>query len=208
LAEARRILVAEGPNALSTRRIAKAVGCTATALYLYFENKEALVHALIDEGFLRLQTALDAAWDGPEGAARLERVARAYVDFGLANPEYYQVMFQLAPAGIETYPVEKYRRNRQGLELLGAALAQARSESAPGRSGSGFSRDPDGPVDSEALVSASVLWTTLHGLVALLVSRRIDHRVPERELIRHCLQHALALADRPPARDATSLRTA
>ena len=207
LAEARRLLVAEGPAALSTRRIAKAVGCTATALYLYFENKQALVHALVDEGIELLHRQLLSAWAGEPGRARLERLARAYVDFGLANPEYYQVMFQLHPDGLGDYPVEKYRRSRQNLELLGAALADAREGAMEAPPAHGFSRDPDSPVDPGLLTSASVLWASLHGLVALLLSRRIDRRVDSRELVRRCLEHALALAPEAGAGDATGAPT-
>ena len=48
--EARRMLLSDGYTSLSMRKLAKSVGCTATSIYLYFSNKDALIHALIDEG--------------------------------------------------------------------------------------------------------------------------------------------------------------
>ncbi|MDX1502000.1 MAG: helix-turn-helix domain-containing protein, partial [Thermoanaerobaculia bacterium] len=38
----RHLLVEEGYNNLSMRKIARAVGCSATSIYLHFENKDAL----------------------------------------------------------------------------------------------------------------------------------------------------------------------
>ena len=43
LTEARRLLETEGYAALSTRRIASAVGCTATSIYLHFKSKDRLL---------------------------------------------------------------------------------------------------------------------------------------------------------------------
>ena len=40
LREARNVLLEEGYTALSTRRIARGVGCTAASIYLYFKNKD------------------------------------------------------------------------------------------------------------------------------------------------------------------------
>ena len=42
-ATARTLLVAEGPEALTLRAIARAMGMTAPALYRYFDSHEALV---------------------------------------------------------------------------------------------------------------------------------------------------------------------
>ena len=131
LDRARHLLVTDGYADLSMRKIAGAVGCSATSIYLHFENKDALVHALIDDGFERLNARLHAAADAhADGAARLDALARAYLAFGLENPEYYEVMFQLHPERMARYPAESYRRARRNLELLGAALADGAASGA------------------------------------------------------------------------------
>ena len=48
------ITLPSGYAALSTRRIASAVGCTATSIYLHFKSKDSLIYALLDEGFQAL----------------------------------------------------------------------------------------------------------------------------------------------------------
>ena len=52
---ARSLLVSHGLRDFSLRQVARSVGRSATAIYLHFEGKDALVHALIDEGFESLK---------------------------------------------------------------------------------------------------------------------------------------------------------
>jgi AcrR family transcriptional regulator len=176
---ARHLLVEEGYNNLSMRKIARAVGCSATSIYLHFESKDALIHALIDRGMQQLHEALSAACPGEAATARdLETLCRTYIDFGLANPEYYEVMFMLHPERMERYPAEKYRRARRSLESISAALEDGRRAGA-------FAVD-------QVEVAASVLWTALHGAVALLIARRIDVRIDQDAYVDAVISHAIA----------------
>jgi AcrR family transcriptional regulator len=174
----RLLLVEEGYPHLSMRKIARAVGCSATSIYLHFESKDALVHALIDEGFERLNQRLSEAAEGvADPAARLDALARAYVAFGLENPEYYQVMFLLHPDRMARYPAENYRRARRNLEFQAEALAAGAEMSV-------FAvTNPE--------VGAHVLWTALHGLVSLLLAERVDVRVADEAFVDAALRHAL-----------------
>jgi AcrR family transcriptional regulator len=58
---ARRILVAEGPDGLSLRAIAREMGMTAPALYRYFPSRERLIEALIADLYDELTATLAAA---------------------------------------------------------------------------------------------------------------------------------------------------
>ncbi len=173
LDRARRLLVAEGYDRLSMRKIAAAVGCSATSIYLHFESKDALTHALIDEGMARLYAALGAVvTDDPE--ATLAALCRAYVRFGLDNPEVYQILFQLHPERMARYPAEQYRRARRNIELFAEALQAG---------GARFRAEPD--------VAANVLWTALHGLVSLSLAERIDARLAGDAFVEAAIEQAL-----------------
>ncbi len=186
---ARGLLVEEGYNNLSMRKIAGAVGCSATSIYLHFESKDTLVHALIDEGMESLHARLEAAEaKAPnDPLARLDRLARAFVAFGLENPEVYEVMFTLHPARMARYPAEKYRRARRNLDRFAAVLRAGAAE------GTFDVDDPD--------VAASVLWTGLHGAVALLIARRVDVRIDRDAYVDAVVRHAIGgfYYPRPPA---------
>ena len=178
LDRARGLLVEEGYPDLSMRKIARAAGCSATSIYLHFESKDALVHALIDEGMARLLGRLQAARDGcADPVVCLAAMARAYVAFGRENPEYYEVMFQLHPDRMARYPVEHYRRARRNLELFAETLAAG--------AGTGVFRADN------ADVGAHVLWTALHGLVSLLLAQRVDVKVADEAFVDAAIGHAL-----------------
>ena len=174
----RRLLVTDGYDGLSMRKIARGVGCSATSIYLHFESKDALTHALIDEGMRKLYAALGAE-DAAAPPRRLEALCRAYVAFGLANPEYYQVMFQLHPERMARYPPEDYRRARRNVELFAETLADG--------AGAGALR-----VETTPAVAAAALWTALHGLVSLLLAERVDVRVAGDAFIDAAIRQALA----------------
>ena len=161
------------------RKIAGSVGCSATSIYLYFENKDALTHALISEGMDRLHDALEAAEAGLGAAPdRLAALSEAYVRFGLDNPEYYEVMFQLHPERMARYPAEDYRRARRNVERFGTALAAGAADGALAA-----------PASPE--VASAALWTSLHGLVSLHLARRIDVRMAGDEFVRAAVRQAL-----------------
>ena len=164
LDEARRLLVAVGYPNLSMRKIADAVGCSATSIYLHFDGKDALVHALIGEGMSRLYETLQAADPGGDPVARLNAMSRAYVAFGLENPELYEVMFQLHPERMARFPAEDYRRARRNLDLFESVLASGAEA---------------GVLDAQPTpeVAAHALWTALHGLVSLRLAGRVDVRL-------------------------------
>ena len=63
------ILEREGPEAVSMRRVAQAVGVTAMALYHHYANREALLQALVYREFDRLDRAGQATPRLRAGAA-------------------------------------------------------------------------------------------------------------------------------------------
>ena len=175
----RHLLVTGGYERVSMRKIARGVGCSATSIYLHFESKDTLTHELIDEGMRKLYADLSAARDREDAPARqLAALSHAYVRFGLDNPEYYQVMFQLHPERMARYPADDYRRARRNIELFGEALAAGVE-----RGLLSVATTPD--------VAAAALWTSLHGLVSLHLAERVDVRVAGDEFIEVAVAQAL-----------------
>lgn len=160
------------------RDIAGDVGCSVSSLYLYFANRDALIHTLIDEGFQRWydeQLAIEARHEDPW--ARLEAVARGYVAFGLGNPEVYEIMYMFHPRSMERVPKELYRRARRGFDLV----AQTVLACAP----AGTMRE------DEARVLAAATWATLHGVVSTLLTGRLDARIDRRGYIERVVRFAM-----------------
>jgi AcrR family transcriptional regulator len=179
---ARSLLIGQGYSGLSLRRIASQIGCSATAIYLYFDNRDALVHSLIDEGFDMLYQRVLAASLSEQGRSvagigRLRRIAWEYIAFGLDNPEYYEVMFMLNSKDLARYPTEKYRRASRSMEPFIDELRR------------GIARGELREVDPRRF--ASIVWASMHGGVAIVLARRLDVRTNRQRFLYDLLDNAL-----------------
>lgn len=188
----RHLLVQEGYQNLSMRKIARAIDYSATSIYLHFDSKDALLHTLIDEGMMRLYRALEAAAAGytEDPVARLEALCRRFIAFGLENPEYYEVMFLLHPEHMERYPPEKYRRARRNLDLIATTLSEGVARGL-------FEAD-------DPRVAASAVWASLHGAVSLLLAERVDVRIDRDAFIASTIRQTMNGCARTPMPTAAS----
>lgn len=85
------IVVSEGHEALSLRRLAKDFGVTAPSLYGYVETKEELLGAVASIGYDDLTSSIESV-DADTPSDRIRGVARVYLAFARANPELWQLM--------------------------------------------------------------------------------------------------------------------
>lgn len=133
---------------LTLRGLARAEGVSAMAPYAHFRDKHALLDAIAAEGFLRLAEALKAAASPRQVAAsaRLARLAHGYVNFGLARPGLYRLMF-----GHRSAPTSEATR-QAGM----AAFAHLETAVA----------DLAGPGTATRPI-AEVAWAFVHGLTRL-----------------------------------------
>jgi AcrR family transcriptional regulator len=93
---ARAVFLEAGIEGASIREIARRAGYTPGAIYSYFDSKEAIYGALLDESIQRLQTAVA---DAPESEGRPDQTlaakAQAWFDFYAANPRELDLGFYL-----------------------------------------------------------------------------------------------------------------
>ncbi len=183
LDEATRLLVHEGLNALTLRRIANAVGCSTTVLYTLFGGKNGIVEALWLEGFARLWQAEEAAEAGPDPLARLAALGWAYRSHALENPDYYRVMFGGA--------IPNFRPSERAVELSRETFRVLVDAARDCIEAGIFRRE-----DPELV--ASVLWTVVHGAVSLQLNG--DFQEPQaRVVFERAMQAAAAgFLSRPP----------
>lgn len=95
---------ADGPDALSFRAVAAAIGVNHRALYRHFSDKHELALAVAAQGFDRLAAAIRAGVDADGGNARPGPLYRAYVDFALERPALYALMYGIAGQDYLTHP--------------------------------------------------------------------------------------------------------
>jgi len=100
---ARELLVRDGYEKLSMRRVAERIDYSPTAIYLHFKDKQELVSSLCDETFARLIRELETLPDEcPDPVARLRKGMERYIAFGLKHPDHYLPAFVLpVPAHLD-----------------------------------------------------------------------------------------------------------
>jgi AcrR family transcriptional regulator len=150
---AARILAADGPNALSTRRLAAEAGTSTMAVYTHFGSMDQLRRAIRAEGFARLAGELDALPRTGDAVADLAAGGLTYLASGLASPELYRAMFTDRPPA--------------GDDDAGAGIFQRLTDDVT-RCITAGRFDPADP--SLALAWAGEIWTMRHGMVTLALT--------------------------------------
>ena len=118
------LLRSEGLEALTLRGVARAAGVSQAAPYRHFADRRALVAAVAEEGFRRLQEEMVAAYRANPGPAGFKQIALAYVRFARENPAEYRVMFGPEVAQQDDLPALRQTSHgvldftRQGIEGL------------------------------------------------------------------------------------------
>ena len=114
---ARELLVRDGYEKLSMRKVAERIDYSPTAIYLHFKDKRELVSSLCDETFSRLARELESLPEEfRDPVVRLRKGLERYIAFGLAHPDHYLAAFVLPMPGHmgPARKAESMRRLRRG----------------------------------------------------------------------------------------------
>src|ERR1700733_13667670 len=96
---AARLLAEEGPKALSTRRLAATVGSSTMAVYTHFGGMDDLVHAMVLEGFERLNLRMNEVARTDDAVSDVAALGAAYRANAQEHRHLYSVMFGGASLG-------------------------------------------------------------------------------------------------------------
>ncbi len=169
------ILAGEGVGGLSLRKVAKRAGVSHSAPYAHFADKQALIAAISTEGHAKIFAAISEIMilHANDPLLQLIGAARAYLEFGLTEPDHFRITFSGVVEQERDYPalVEMTHKN---FELIRQIATRCREV---GIFGPG----------SDDLLAVS-LWGAVHGLISLIQqdqvsSRVMDHTTPDELLL-------------------------
>jgi AcrR family transcriptional regulator len=146
------LLAAEGPGALTVRRIANAAGVSTMNVYSRFGGKDGVVEHLFIEGFTKLADGMRGVADTDDPVADLNSCGLSYRQFAIDNPTLYSVMFDRAVPDFQPSLEAKFIAGST-LELLAARIDRAMD--------AGVLRSAD------RIHTAALVWATCHGVVSL-----------------------------------------
>lgn len=87
------MFVKDGFEKTSIRNIADKIEYSPATIYLYYKDKDELLWGLQAEAFGQLNEYFIQHITSKDPLKQLEQIAKAYVTFGLQNPELYDLMF-------------------------------------------------------------------------------------------------------------------
>lgn len=185
---AREIFVRDGYESFSMRKLAQRIEYSPGSIYLHFKSKEEIFESLVDESFDRLLRALNRLKNGhaqQDPVAALKKGLRAYVDFGLRNPNDYRFAFLLRQP-LQRRPYKVHPAFDVMRHMVGRCVEEKR-----------FC-----PVDVEA--TSQALWAAIHGVTSLLIQRPTFPWVARRQLIDQVINYAIdGLMVRPDQEEET-----
>lgn len=151
-----RLLLETGDeDAVTIRSVAKAVGVSPPSIYLHFPDKDSLLHAVCDATFAELDQYIEKAAAGVDDLATELRVrGRAYVQFGVDNPEQYRILFMTRPSHDRHEEIPAPSAFEHHLRACERAVAA-------GLFAEGI----------EPMEAALTLWAGVHGITSLLVAK-------------------------------------
>jgi AcrR family transcriptional regulator len=152
LDRAGELIAADGPKALSLRKLAADAGTSTTAVYSLFGSKPDLVNALYTEGFRRFGARMAGTPLTGDAVEDLVTLGSAYRASALADPNLYGIMFTRSVPGFE--PNEDAEQlARETLKPLERIIGRAVADGV-------F-------IDVPPPTIAVACWAFVHGLVSL-----------------------------------------
>lgn len=165
----RKVVLKEGASELTMRKVAEQAGFSTTVVYALFGDKATLIAQAMDEDLLKLNAHMQqAAAQGGNAFDRVRRVCRAYVGYGLKNPEQYVLVFmeRRPPAPVETSSLEFGNPDRDPYAFVYGIVA-------------GLAEEGFVAVDEDGLHRLTqMLWEGIHGMTALRIATGDDPWIP------------------------------
>ncbi|MEY2635758.1 MAG: hypothetical protein RLZZ197_234 [Bacteroidota bacterium] len=164
-----KLFVEEGFSKVSVRKIAERIQYSPTTLYLYFKDKNEILFHCCESGFEKMLSQNIALTLINDPIERLHQMGVNYLNFGLENPEYYDLMFiQEAPMSALIDMGAGWSSGDQALEALKMVVHEAMQKGLL--------------VSTKVETVAMAVWGMVHGLVSLAIRQRLDKLVPAEDM--------------------------
>lgn len=164
---AREMFATRGVEATTMRAIAEKIEYTPTAIYHHFKDKDELILEICHADFARLGRQFTSIERIDDPVERLRRVGRAYVEFAIAYPHHYRIMF------MTTIPVHEHPEKNPEEDAYGFLVATMKE---------GIEKGLFRPEFTDPEEMAQITWAGVHGLISLHLAKCHDPWIDWRDL--------------------------
>jgi AcrR family transcriptional regulator len=160
LQASQELFVEKGIEETTIRNIADKISYSVGTVYVYFKDKNAILHALHSLGFRQYAEKQLALQHIPDPMDRLIARGRAYIMFALENPDMYDLMFNLkAPLDFLKVMESEWVEGKTVIKRLRSTVEECMVH--------GYFKGKE--IDSVSYL----VWSTVHGLCALHLNGRV-----------------------------------
>jgi AcrR family transcriptional regulator len=163
LDNALEIINSEGYDSLTMRRLGDTLGCSAKTIYNYYCSKEEIYLKVLTRGFEKINGIVDKALEGiTDPVEKLRIMSKVYIQFGLDNVHYYNIMFNWDVPKYTSYintPLEEVAREEKDTAMHYADLSESAISEILKVNGKFSEEDV-----SYHLIR---MWSELHGFVSM-----------------------------------------
>jgi len=188
---ARRIILEEGHEGFTLRRLGTELGVTAPAIYAHFTSKEELIRAVAHREFDWFISEYQRL-EEPDPVERLRHISRHYVAYARANTALFKLMVTFPPGFFK----RDYFDPRSTSPSFGARLFRARAQAV------GEAIRTKRFVEDDAFLVGLALFTAVHGVASFLIwNPPLDDEFEDEltELVIDCMLRGLAHREPRPA---------
>jgi len=156
---AKKLFVQKGIEQTTIRSIAEAIDYSVGTVYVYFKDKNAILHALHTQGFAELGGQFAVLFNVTDPMERLKAMGRVYIRFAHENPDMYELMFSIkAPMEFLNAVNEEWKEGKAAFTVLQTTVQQCMEA---------------GHFDGHRLEPLTfMIWSLVHGMCSLEIGQR------------------------------------
>jgi AcrR family transcriptional regulator len=166
---AKELFMKKGYEATSIRNIAEKIEYSPATVYLYYTDKDEIMHAVHQEGFKILVEYFTPLHSIAHPFERLKALGHAYIKFSLDQPEMYKLIFVMKdPLDHVEHGKEEWDEGQTAYDVLFNTVLQCQE--------AGYFKD------LEIHGISFMIWSTMHGLCMLRESGHLGHVCQAKEI--------------------------
>ena len=158
---AKKLFIENGIEQTTIRNIADEISYSVGTVYVYFKDKDSILHELHTLGFKQLGGEMRVLTSVAEPMERLAAIGRVYIRFAVDNPDMYDLMFNMkAPMEfLKKMEEEEWNEGKATFNVLKTTVEQCIAQ---------------GYFTGHQLEPLSfTIWSTVHGMCSLHIRGRI-----------------------------------
>ncbi|WP_068500264.1 TetR/AcrR family transcriptional regulator [Paenibacillus kribbensis] len=176
------LLVEEGPEAVTVRRVAQKLSCSTKIIYSIFGSKDGLANEMYLDGCRLLAGAFQQVPVTENILADLEALSWAYWEFAQLHSAYYKMMFGGA--------LSDFKPDEQSLEGTTTALSRILQTVV-------HAMEQGQLAEQDPLLVVRMLWSALHGVIHLQFAGHFSDAAMAQEIYAFTIKQTLAACKAP-----------